>query len=178
MSYTSEAISRVKECANSLEGLGHSFGILRDLEATGASKWLLDMATEMRKACEEDIGIPGWHAWLDDLLRRYGFAEQPFENTTEADLAMRRLVEVAYKDLKDELDSISVATGWEHWALELMDQYEVCDKSALTEPFDVDEAQEALATCFKDYEVRIEQLQARIKELESTAGPAFTADKE
>lgn len=177
MSYTSEAISRVKECANSLEGLGHSFGILRDLEATGASGWLLDMATEMRKACEEDIGIPGWHSWLDALLHKHAYIRWPLENTTDSDIVLRNIVEVICRNAKDGPAS-ACSISWEHWALELMDQYEVCDKSALTEPFDVDEAQEALATCFKDYEVRIEQLQARIKELESAAGPAFTENKE
>ena len=183
MSCYTSAKKLVQSCADKLEKVGKTYGILRSVDATESSHWLIDMAIEMRKACEEDVGIPGWHDWLKTLLLKYGYAVSD-ENTTESDLRMRRFVELAYGDLDDELDAIPTAVCWEQWALELMDQYSICEKEALEEPFDIDEAQEALATCFKDYEVQIEQLQQRVKELElqlskdNAAGPVFTEDKE
>lgn len=177
MTWADHAITIVNKCADEIEKGGHHIGGLRSVDATEASRWLLDMASEMRKACEEDIGIPGWYRWLDDLLQKHGL-EHSSENTTEADLEMRRLVEVAFVNQEDERDAVAEMFAWRQWTLDLMLEHKVCDESALLEEFDSDVAQETLATCFKDYEVRIEQLQARVKELEDSAGAAFTSDKE
>jgi len=44
------------------------------------------------------------------------------------------------------LDASQAAT-WKEWALEAMDSHNICEKSALKEPFDPDVAREAIGEC-------------------------------
>ena len=96
-SYYNRAIEVVKKCANAIERHGQQLGILRDLEATRASDWLKDMAIEMRKACEDDVGEPGWHNWLSALLISHGLSKKAFDSTTANDLEMRKILEDALR---------------------------------------------------------------------------------
>jgi len=95
--YYDRATALVQSCAKVLERHGQKLGILRDLEATQSSTWLKDMADEMRKACEEDVGTPGWHAWISALLLRNKLIERSLGNTTAADLEMRKILEDALR---------------------------------------------------------------------------------
>ncbi len=99
MSCYERARSVVNECADKIEQYGDSLSPMRSVDATESSRWLHDMAIELRKACEEDLGIPGWHRWLDELLTHYGHPHDSAD-TTAADIGMREVVETAFKNHK------------------------------------------------------------------------------
>jgi phosphoribosylformylglycinamidine (FGAM) synthase-like enzyme len=68
---------------------------------------------------------------------------------------------------------LSQAATWQEWALEMLDRYNICEKSALTEEFDPDVAREALDTFMRDLVAAVAR-----NELKGSPGPAFTTDKE
>lgn len=66
------------------------------------------------------------------------------------------------------------AKEWQLWALCLMDEHNICEKSALDEEFDVDVAQETIATCYRDLGGEIER-QIELRQLNTACPEDYNA---
>jgi hypothetical protein len=84
--------------------------------------------------------------------------------------SIRRLGPVYIEEFEQLTLEARQAAEWKQWALELMAKHGICDKSALEEDFDIDQAQEAIDTAFGDLK--------RIATNTNVSGPVFTDDKE
>jgi phosphoribosylformylglycinamidine (FGAM) synthase-like enzyme len=87
--------------------------------------------------------------------------------------SLRRLGSAYVEEFEQMSQELSQAATWQEWALEMLNRYNICEKSALTEEFDPDVAREALDTFMRDLVAAVAR-----SELKAPSGPAFTTDKE
>jgi hypothetical protein len=84
--------------------------------------------------------------------------------------SVRRLGSAYIEEFEQLTLEARQAAEWKQWALEFMVKHGICDKSALEEEFDIDQAQEAIDTAVGDLK--------RIANNTGVTGPVFTDNKE